>query len=147
MTWEREQIGACTLYRGDAREVLPTLGRVEAVVTDPPYGVDRRSLHGRATEWPLWKSTCAEPEWYNMTSSVLFRSLALGFHMIVWGGQYYPLPPKRGWLVWDKINRKFTSGDVELAWTTLDQPPRAFNYSAGQLVFEGKYHPTKSRSH
>ena len=38
MTWEREQIGACTVYRGDAREVLLTLGRVDAVVTDPPYG-------------------------------------------------------------------------------------------------------------
>jgi DNA modification methylase len=34
---EREQIGACTLYLGDCREVLPTLGEVNAVVTDPPY--------------------------------------------------------------------------------------------------------------
>lgn len=40
MAWEREQIGDCTLYRGDAREVLPMLGRVDAVVTDPPYGVE-----------------------------------------------------------------------------------------------------------
>ena len=40
MTWEQEQIGACTLYRGDAREVLPTLGRVDALVTDPPYGLN-----------------------------------------------------------------------------------------------------------
>jgi site-specific DNA-methyltransferase (adenine-specific) len=36
---EREQIGACTLYRGDCREVLPTLGEVDAVLTDIPYGV------------------------------------------------------------------------------------------------------------
>ena len=33
-----EQIGAATLYLGDCREVLPTLGAVDAVVTDPPYG-------------------------------------------------------------------------------------------------------------
>jgi len=33
-------IGDCTLYLGDCREVLPTLGKVDAVVTDPPYGVD-----------------------------------------------------------------------------------------------------------
>jgi len=37
---EREQIGACTLYMGDCREVLPTLGEVDAVITDPPYGVN-----------------------------------------------------------------------------------------------------------
>lgn len=34
-----ETIGDCTLYLGDCREVLPTLGKVDAVVTDPPYGI------------------------------------------------------------------------------------------------------------
>lgn len=32
-----EQIGDCTLYQSDCREVLPTLGKVDAVITDPPY--------------------------------------------------------------------------------------------------------------
>lgn len=36
----REQIGDCTLYLGDCLEVMPTLGKVDAVVTDPPYGVN-----------------------------------------------------------------------------------------------------------
>jgi site-specific DNA-methyltransferase (adenine-specific) len=35
-----ERIGDATLYLGDCRDVLPTLERVDAVVTDPPYGVD-----------------------------------------------------------------------------------------------------------
>jgi DNA modification methylase len=35
----KEQIGNCTLYLGDCREILPTLDKVDAVVTDPPYGV------------------------------------------------------------------------------------------------------------
>ena len=34
-----EHIGDCTLYLGDCREILPTLGKVDAVVTDPPYGI------------------------------------------------------------------------------------------------------------
>src|SRR5271166_4612315 len=34
-----EQIGNATLYLGDCREILPTLGNVDAVVTDPPYGI------------------------------------------------------------------------------------------------------------
>jgi len=40
-----EQIGDCTLYLGDCLEVLPTLGKVDAVVTDPPYGIDYKSGH------------------------------------------------------------------------------------------------------
>jgi len=39
MKFREEVIGGCTLYLGDCREVLPTLGKVDAVVTDPPYGV------------------------------------------------------------------------------------------------------------
>lgn len=34
-----EQIGDCTLYLGDCLEILPTIGKVDAVVTDPPYGI------------------------------------------------------------------------------------------------------------
>lgn len=41
------QIGLATLYCGDAREVLPTLAPVDAVVTDPPYGV---GLIGKRTK-------------------------------------------------------------------------------------------------
>jgi len=39
-TWKRhERIGDCDLYLGDCLEVMPTLGKVDAVVTDPPYGI------------------------------------------------------------------------------------------------------------
>jgi len=51
------QIGAATLYNADCREVLPLLGKVDAVVTDPPYGLDlgvnkdmRRNGHGLGKE-------------------------------------------------------------------------------------------------
>ena len=37
--WREEVIGDCRLILGDCREVLPTLGKVDAVVTDPPYGI------------------------------------------------------------------------------------------------------------
>ena len=36
-----EQIGDATLYLGDCLEILPTLSKVDAVVTDPPYGIER----------------------------------------------------------------------------------------------------------
>lgn len=40
MSFETVTIGPCTLIRGDCLEVLPTLRGVDAVVTDPPYGVN-----------------------------------------------------------------------------------------------------------
>lgn len=43
MSPRKEIIGPHTLYLGDCREILPTLGKVDAVVTDPPYGMEFRS--------------------------------------------------------------------------------------------------------
>ena len=37
-----ERIGDAVLHLGDCRELLPTIGRVDAMVTDPPYGVGFR---------------------------------------------------------------------------------------------------------
>ncbi len=45
-----EHIGDATLILGDCRSVLPTLGRVDAVVTDPPYGVQ---FSGSSTKWSV----------------------------------------------------------------------------------------------
>ena len=46
--WQRhERIGGCDLYQGDCLDVMPALGKVDAVVTDPPYGMDFVSNHRR----------------------------------------------------------------------------------------------------
>lgn len=137
-----EQICDATLYLGDCREVLPTLGRVDAVVTDPPYGLGELWQGGRA-KWPLARGGAECREWDAAPSDVLPSALAIADAAIVWGGNYYDLPPRRGWLIWDKIVRNFTSGHVEMAWTTIEQPTRAFSYAHGQLASEGKYHPTQ----
>ena len=61
-----EHIGDATLYLGDCREIMPTLGKVDAVVTDPPYGMEFRSNHrmdkhlaiaNDDAEWPLELAT------------------------------------------------------------------------------------------
>jgi DNA modification methylase len=44
----KEQIGDCTLYLGDCRDILPALGKVDAVVTDPPYGINAHKGIGDA---------------------------------------------------------------------------------------------------
>ena len=135
------QIGGCTLYLGDCLEILPTLPKVDAVVTDPPYGIDGTWSGGNSHGWGKFRGEAepwdTRPEWF---SDWL---LNLNVPSIVWGGQYFKLPPTGSWLIWDKIVRKFSSGHGELAWTNLQQPIRAFNYSHGQVASEGKRHPTQ----
>ena len=46
-----ERIGNATLYLGDCREILPTLGKVDAIVTDPPYGVNKADWDAAYPEW------------------------------------------------------------------------------------------------
>ena len=140
-----EIIGDCRLILGDALEILPTLGKVDAVVTDPPYGLGDKWQGGKADTKARWKLNDggAAIDWDDEPSEGVAAAIALAKHSIVWGGNYYDLPPRRGWLIWDKIVRQFTSGHVEMAWTTLDQPTRAFNYAHAQLASEGKFHPTQ----
>ncbi len=54
----KEVIGDCTLYLGDCREVLPTLGKVDAVVTSPPYAM-QRNYGQKIDDWrSLMKPIC-----------------------------------------------------------------------------------------
>ena len=137
-----ERIGEATLYLGDCREVLPTLGKVDAVVTDPPYGLGN-GLQGGANKWVLHGGGAETARWDMEPSGALIPAVQMARHAIIWGGNYYALPPRRGWLIWDKIVRNFSSGHVEMAWTTLEQPTRAFNYAHAELASEGKLHPTQ----
>lgn len=134
--------GQVTVYHGDCREVLPAL-TFDAIVTDPPYGL-AGIVQGGEAEWPRWeRHLSASLDWDHVAPSFVPAIVAQARHAIVWGGNYFPLPPARGWLVWDKVVRSFSTGHCELAWTTLPQPVRAFSYANGQLATEGKQHPTQ----
>lgn len=134
---------AVTLYAGECTPaVLATYAAAGfALVTDPPYGLGKL-WRGGTRQWRM-AANGAGTAWDAETVPWLSAVAPQFGFAVVWGGSYYQLPPARGWLVWDKIVRKFTSGHCELAWTNIDQPVRAFNYSHGQLATEGKQHPTQ----
>ena len=44
MAFKKVIIGNAELYCGDCMEVLPTLGKVDAVITDPPYGINANRM-------------------------------------------------------------------------------------------------------
>lgn len=139
-------IGDCRLLLGDCREILPTLGRVDAVVTDPPYGIDYGKAGGFSTA-SGWKDWRGKAEWdVERPSREIFDAmLARSKHQIIWGGNYFTdyLPPTMQWLVWDKGQRNFTLADCEFAWSSQHKAARIFTYARGKAAQDGKEHPTQ----
>lgn len=132
---------AVTIYHGDCREIAPLI-EFGSLVTDPPYGLGDVLHRPGPGKWGKFWSEGA-PTWDRDAPEIVPLLAAKAKYAIVWGGNYFVLPPARGWLVWDKIVREFSSGHGELAWSNLEQPVRAFNFSHGQLASEGKLHPTQ----
>ena len=140
---------------GDSLEVLPTLGRFDAVVTDPPYGIDmdggvrgggydgfgvgkKRTPKGYAGAWDGMRPA---PE-------VFAYMLAAADKHVIWGGNYFSdlLPMSKKWLWWDKLQTMPSYSDGELAWTSLEgASTKKFVYNGSGLMAKEKdrQHPTQ----
>jgi DNA modification methylase len=132
-----------TIYCGDNRKILPLLEDFDLLLTDPPYGLGERLKGGTKGEWSKGFETA--PEWDTMTAPEWMVQLAIekSRWAILWGGNYYQLPPARGWLGWDKM-QEHSSGHYELAWTNLEIPTRMYRKSRVEAYSRmGKVHPTQ----
>ena len=139
-----EHIGNATLYLGDCRDILPTLPKVDLVLTDPPYGIGADTHAGPSSSgWTQWESS----GWDNQKPDpdLISEIVSLSAVKIIWGGNYFTdvLPPSMQWLVWDKGQRNFSLADCEFAWSSQKKAARIFNYSRGSALQDGKEHPTQ----
>ena len=129
-----EQIGDCTMYLGDCRDILPLLPKVDAVVTDPPYGIGEdgsKSITrlGPASFGAAYVRDYGAKGWDNKTlDEEVAAAIDLAKSSIVFGGNYYSLPPTSCWLVWDKKNQGTDFADCELAWTNLKKAVRKIDF-------------------
>lgn len=142
-----------TLYCGDSADVLPMVKRahgVDAVVTDPPYGIgaDRH----RGSQKDGWTDHDMAEGWdTKRPDEKLIRAiLALRVPTVVWGGNYFIdwLASGTGgqqnkWLVWDKGQEDFSLADAELAWCSFEGAIRRVTVSRGHALQDGKEHPTQ----
>jgi site-specific DNA-methyltransferase (adenine-specific) len=123
--------GGITIYHGDCREILPAVAPVDLLLTDPPYGIGDKwattPVVGKRGSSRLWGRG---EQWDNSTICpwLLDQAIEKASSAIVWGGNYYALPPARGWLSWDKM-QEFSGAHFELAWTNLPIPARVFRLS------------------
>jgi len=103
---------------------------IDAVITDPPYGINyihgggRDSKHG-------WRDFRSHGEWdkWKPTKEYFSEMIRISHIVIVWGGNYFSdmLPPSQQWLIWDKGQRDFSLADGELAWSSQDKAVRIFS--------------------
>lgn len=133
-----------TIFHGDCRQIVPMLGRFDLLLTDPPYGINASSGIGKygRTKWTAGDTkwdTEVPPMW------ILEMLLASADKHIIWGGNYFALPPTRQYLVWDKgegfKGRDFA--ECEQAWCSVDGNAKILKrdpLASGD--YRGKEHPT-----
>ena len=138
-------IGDCRLLLGDCLPVMRQLPNVDAVVTDPPYGIGRdgqkRTTGGnggrKAYEFKGWDQERPDARTFD-------EILRISPVQIIWGGNYFAdlLPPTGQWLVWDK-GQRINQSDGELAWTSRNGALRIFELNRVALLTDGALHPTQ----
>jgi DNA modification methylase len=154
MTFEKQTIGTATLYCGDCMEVLPTLGRFDACITDPPYGIGADKGKQQINKFKGGKAFASsfnpENTWDDSRPNVDLLKLVVDFGgvSILWGGNYFAdlLPPQGKWLWWDKCQTMPTFGDGELAWTNLKgTTPKKFVWANNKILADRieRHHPTQ----
>jgi len=144
-----------TIYNADCRQVLPFIGRVDVLLTDPPYGIGAdknlraNKQHGKAV---APSKDYGEGEWDNEPPPRWFLDAAQETAQvaILWGGNYYGLPSSSCWLVWDKDNGDNGYADCELAWTNMTRAVRKFKWKWQGMLQEQmgdkkepRVHPTQ----
>lgn len=132
-----EVIGNATLYLGDCREILSELPKVDAVITDPPYGIsaNKMTLGKGKKEFDRagsWDDGRPDISW--------IPDFARWF--CIWGGNYFAdvLAPTNDILVWHKKNDGRSFSECELAWTNSGKQTRILSH---HWSGEEKDHPTQ----
>jgi DNA modification methylase len=131
-----------TCILGDCREVLPTLGRFDAIVTDPPYGLGDWNNRGSNAKRPF--DSDFTQSWDTPIAAEhidLIRSISRD--QILWGGNYYLdlLDRTKQMFVWNKGIRGMHFNDCEIAWCSqFREASRVFDYHPSRQ--EPKEHPT-----
>lgn len=130
-----------TIYCGDNRKIVSQLEDCDLLLTDPPYGLNVLKTGKIGTGGKEW----GKSDWDSATPDRWMMELvrAKTRWQIIWGGNYYELPPTRAWIIWNKMQRDFSFADGEMAWSNLDAAVRIMDYSRAQLLAEGKQHPTQ----
>jgi DNA modification methylase len=132
------QIGNCRLLQADCTQVIDSL-HFDAILADPPYGIGAGQM-----PFGKWRtSKMVKSDWDQNSANL---SALPNVPSIIWGGNYFSLPPSRCFLVWDKgagfKGRDFA--ECELAWCSFDANARIYRHDPlARGDYRDKQHPTQ----
>ena len=137
-----EKIGSVSLYFGDNMDYMRGLpdGAFDLAIVDPPYGLSAESVNG-AGKLKSRALNVGIMDWDVAPSAEYFVELfRVSKNQIIWGGNYFDLPPTRGIICWDKMQPWPNFSAWEMAWTSFDSVARIFKFDNKTT---DKIHPTQ----
>jgi len=113
----------------------------DLTIVDPPYGIGDKFKGGKTGKMNF--NEIVNKDWDKVPMSEYWEQLfRVSKNQIVWGGNYFPLPPTRCFIVWDKqISEDFSLAMAELAWTSFDKLAKIIRMPTPKDG--GKIHPTQ----
>ena len=134
------------VYNEDCMETMARYedGWFDLAIVDPPYGLGKRTTDGGSKKNTQTKfmNDIRRSNWDDLIpNDEYFKELfRVSKNQIIWGGNYFPLPTNRCFIVWDKMTYPPTMSQVEQAWTNFDSPARLVKINSNQL---DRQHPTQ----
>ena len=131
------------LYNADSMQALRQMSdnQYDLAIVDPPYGINTQNPFSGGLKNRIINSDTKIKDWDIAPSPEYFDQLRrVSKNQIIWGGNYFDLPPTRGIICWDKCQPWIKFSQIELAWTSFNTPAALFKYDNR---YPGKIHPTQ----
>ena len=114
----------------------------DLAIVDPPYGLPKDSSNGRGKlKNRIFNSGDIARKWDTPPTQEYFDEIfRVSQNQIIWGGNYFSLPPSRGFCVWDKKQPWENFSRCEYAWISLSVPSKIFEFDNRT---DDKIHPTQ----
>lgn len=140
------------VYNIDCLEYMKTIPDkfFDLCIADPPYGINFGNFNrtNKTADGVRYKSNKYHNADWDKTppTEALFEELfRVAKQCIIWGGNYFKLPPVKGFIFWYKHQPVKNFSDGEFAWTSFDKVARCFDYPYYGNINTDKYriHPTQ----
>lgn len=133
------------LYNMDCMDLMREFPdkHFELAIVDPPYGIGNRLSDGggKFKNTPMSVLYRNSSKWDVAPKKEYFEQVfRVSKNQIIWGGNYFNLPPSRCMICWDKLQEMQTLSAWELGWTSFDKPSKIFKKSSMDL---NRFHPTQ----
>ena len=112
----------------------------DLVLTDPPYGIGDKFKGGKSGKMNF--NEVVDKGWDIAPSDEIFNEIfRISKNQIIWGGNYFKMPPTRGFIIWDKnVSADFSLAMAEYCWTSFDTLAKIYKLPTDKI---NRVHPTQ----